>query len=236
MPRSGTTLVEQMLASHPRVHGAGERPDLRALIERADRDHDAPFPQWVAALAPGETASLGRAYCRMVVDPHGADRVTDKMPANFAYAGLIRLALPNARIIHVRRDPADTCVSCFTYLFSGRQGFTYDLRDLGRYYRAYDALMAHWRDVLPGDFLLEVPYEELVDEPARWIEWMLSHCGLEWDDACLQFHRSERAVRTASAEQVRQPVYRSAIGRWRTYREHLSPLFEALGPLAPPEA
>lgn len=237
MPRSGTTLIEQILASHPRVHGAGERPDLGALVELAGRERDGDFPDWLADLPPGECERLGRAYCDAVVAPVAdADRVTDKMPSNFLYAGLIRAILPRARLIHVRREPADTCVSCFTYLFSGRQAFTYDLAELGRYYCAYDALMAHWRAVLPGEFLLELRYEDLVDDPHTWIGHMLAHCGLEWDDACLQFHRSDRAVRTASAQQVREPLYRRAVGRWKPYRAHLGPLLEALGPLAPEDA
>jgi len=234
MPRSGTTLVEQMMASHPSVHGAGERPDLGGLIELLNRGKGIPYPGWVEGMAAEELERLGREYCHTVSDPVAdANRVTDKMPGNFAHVGLLRLALPNARVIHVQRDPADTCVSCFTYLFSGRQEFTYDLRDLGRYYRAYHELMRHWREVVPGDFLMEVQYEALVEDPNTWIDRMLQHCGLEWDDACLQFHRAERTVRTASADQVRQPLYRSAIGRWKQYRAHLGPLFEALGPLAP---
>lgn len=236
MPRSGTSLVEQMLASHPKVHGAGERPDLRAMIEAVSQTRKRVFPEWMSDLSREECGQLGREYCRTVVEPFGdAERVTDKMPANFPCLGFIRAILPDARVIHVRRSPADTCLSCFTYLFAGWQAFTYDLEDLGRYYRAYDALMAHWREVLPDDFLLEVQYEELVDDPETWVARMLEHCGLEWDDACLRFHRSDRAVRTASAQQVRQPLYRRAIGRWEIYRDQLGPLFDALGPLAPRE-
>lgn len=236
MPRSGTTLVEQMLASHPRVHGAGERPDLDRIVAAESRARGRSFPGWVAGLAPDEVAALRRRYGEAVIDPvTGADRITDKMPANFRYLGLVATMLPEARVVHVRRSPADTCVSCFTYLFAGRQAFSYDLAELGRYYRAYDALMAHWRAVLPDGFMLEVHYEDLVGEPERELRRLLAHCGLDWDAGCLDFHRSERAVETASAAQVRQPLYRDAIGRWRAYRAHLGPLLEALGPLAPDE-
>jgi len=234
MPRSGSTLVEQILSSHPRVHGAGERSDLNVLVESVGRRRRKVFPEWVPDLEPDDCRRLGEEYCRTMFSHVGdADRVTDKMLSNFVHAGLIRILLPNARIIHVRREPADTCLSCFTYLFAGRHAITYDLKELGRYYRAYDSLMAHWRSVLPANFLLEVQYEQLVADPEPCVARMLEHCGLEWDDACLAFHRSNRAVRTASSQQVRQPLYRRAVGRWEAYRDHLEPLFEALGPLAP---
>lgn len=234
MPRSGTSLIEQMLASHPRVHGTGERSELSTIVDRFGRERGKVFPGWFEELSAEQCTEFGRAYCSAVVDPvTGAERVTDKMPSNFVYLGLIRAILPRARVIHVSRNPVDTCVSCFTYLFAGRHAVTYDLAELGRYYRAYDRLMAHWRETLPEGFLLEVRYEDLVDDPRTWVARMLEHCGLEWDDACLEFHRSERAVRTASAQQVREPLYRHAVGRWRQYRDHLGPLLEALGPLAP---
>jgi len=236
MPRSGSTLVEQILSSHPRVHGAGERSDLNLLVEETGRRHERVFPEWVADLDADGFRQLGQEYCRTMVDPlEDAFRVTDKMLSNFLYAGLIRVMLPHARVIHVRRNPVDTCLSCFTYLFAGQHAVTYDLEELGRYYRAYDALMEHWRHVLPAEFLLEVQYEDLVDDAQTWIARMLDHCGLEWDDACLEFHSSKRAVRTASSQQVRQPLYRRAIGRWRAYGDHLQPLLESLGPLVPPD-
>jgi tetratricopeptide (TPR) repeat protein len=234
MPRSGTTLVEQMLASHPRVHGGGERSDLDRIVARAEREHGQAFPDWVPGVAPETLADLAGAYREAVLAPvTGVDCVTDKMPANFRYLGLIAAMLPEARMIHVQRDPADTCLSCFTYLFAGRQAFTYDLAELGRYYRAFDALMRHWRAVLPGERLHEVHYEDLVRDPEPVLRGVLEHCGLAWDPRCLEFHRTERTVRTASAEQVRQPLYQHAIGRWQPYRRHLEPLFEALGPLSP---
>jgi tetratricopeptide (TPR) repeat protein len=234
MPRSGTSLIEQILASHPRVHGAGERRDLGTVVADCDSRFGKNFPEWVEALDGATAAEIGRRYCESLIDPATeADRVTDKLPGNFVHCGLIAAALPNARIVHVRRDPVDTCLSCFSYLFAGRQAFTYDLEELGRYYRAYHGLMAHWRETLSPERLLEIDYETLVAEPETEVAQLLTHCGLAWDDACLAFHRTERSVRTASANQVRQPLYASAVGRWRRYESELQPLLEALGPLAP---
>jgi hypothetical protein len=154
-----------------------------------------------------------------------AERNTDKMPANFCYAGLIHLALPNARIIHISRDPRDIALSCFSILFAkGQLEFTYDLAELGRYIRGYQALMAHWQKVLPTGVMLQVQYEKVVDNIEKQARRIVAHCGLEWDDACLAFHRTERIVRTASATQVRQPIYHSAVGRWREYKDFLQPL------------
>jgi len=236
MPRSGTSLVEQMLASHPRVHGAGERRDLARLVASVDRSLGRGFPDWIADIPAGEYTRLGREYCEAVVDPAGdVARVTDKMPDNFMYLGLIRDILPNARVIHVVRDPVDTCLSCFTHLFGGLHAYSYDLGELGRYYRAHARLMDHWRGVLPEGFMLDVRYEELVSDPEAQVARLLDHCGLEWDPACMDFHRTERAVRTVSAAQVRQPLYRRSIGRWKPYRAHLQPLLAALGDLAPRE-
>ncbi|HEY8016978.1 MAG TPA: sulfotransferase, partial [Dongiaceae bacterium] len=214
MPRSGSTLIEQILASHPDVHGGDERPDFPELL---DRYGDAGF------------RALGAAYVERsrALAPTAA-RITDKLPGNFRHAGAIHLALPKARIIHSRRDPADTCLSCFTKLFRGEQAYTYDLGELGRYYRVYDRLMAHWRAVLPGSVFLEVDYEELVAEPEAQTRRLLAHCGLAWDPACLAFHETRRAVRTASAVQVRQPLYQRSIGRWRLYGPLLVPLLSEL--------
>ncbi len=234
MPRSGTTLVEQILASHPRAHGAGERMDLERHVDALARESGGSFPEAFAQAAPELMSRLGSRYRETVVDAFGgADRVTDKMPPNFRYLGLIAAALPNARIVHVLRDPADTCISCFERPFVGRYAFSHDLEDLGRYYRAYAELMEHWRNVLPVGCMLELRYEELVAEPEARVRALLDHCGLEWDERCLAFHETRRAVPTASLNQVRQPLYSRSVGRWLRYREHLGPLFEALGPLAP---
>jgi hypothetical protein len=150
------------------------------------------------------------------------------MPTNFFYLGLVHLMLPGARIIHVRRDPLDTCLSCFSKLFAGEQPYAYDLAELGRYYRAYEALMDHWRRVVPEGVVLEVQYENLVSDFESQARRLLAHCGLGWDDRCLAFHDAPRVVRTASATQVRRPLYRGSIGRWRSYELWLGPLFDAL--------
>jgi hypothetical protein len=152
------------------------------------------------------------------------------MPANFVFAGLIHLALPNATIIHAVRDPIDTCLSCFSKLFMEGNFQTYDLAELGRYYRHYKALMAHWHSVLPPGRILDVNYEDTVADVEGVARRIVAHCGLPWDQRCLDFHRTERAVRTASAAQVRSPIYASSIGRWRAYQSFLGPLLAELMP------
>ena len=158
-----------------------------------------------------------------------ADRVVDKMLGNFVYVGLIHMALPRARIIHARRDPMDTCLSCFSKHFRTSQKFAYDLGELGRFYRAYDKLMAHWRNVLPAGAMLEVQYEDVVADLEGQTRRMLDNCGLRMGRRLPRLPRDERPVRTASAAQVREPIYRSSVGRWRAYEEELGPLIEALG-------
>jgi len=232
MPRSGTTLVEQILASHPHVHGAGELRTLNdvVLTVRGTDGDVAPFPEFVPAMEAGGLRALGGRYVALV-RALAARRahVTDKMPSNYYFAGLIHLALPNAKIIHTVRDPVDTCVSCFSKLFSAEQNHTYDLAELGRYYRRYARLMGHWHRVLPRGRILDVRYEGVVADLEGEARRIIAHCGLPWDARCLAFHETDRPVRTASATQVRQPVYSGAIGRWRVYEEFLGPLLGALG-------
>ncbi len=235
MPRSGTTLVEQILASHPAVHGAGELADFNEQVVRMRGTGGGAlrYPEDVPALTASRLRALGEAY---VAGLRGrapsAERVTDKMPANFMFLGLIHLALPGARIIHVVRDPRDTCLSCYSKLFTAEQDFSYDLGELGRYYRKYAELMDHWRAVLPAGRVLDIRYEDVVADLEGAARRLLDHCGLEWDPACIAFHQARRPVRTASASQVRRPIYRSSEGRWRAYRDHLGPLVAALGDLA----
>ena len=232
MMRSGTTLIEQILSSHPQVHGAGERSDFKLAVEKVVGP--LAYPDLVPALSPSQLDEIGAAYVAGLAEQtKGALRFTDKMPPNFSYVGLIRLALPNARIIHARRDPVDTCLSSFSILFQQPLGYVYDLGELGRFYRAYDRVMEHWRRVLPADAMLEVQYEDVVADMESQARRILAYCGLPWDDACLAFHKSSRPVLTASAAQVRQPLYRSSVGRWHAYRDQLKPLLEALGPLVP---
>ena len=232
MPRSGTTLIEQILASHPKVFGGGERIEF-AVAAASLRSPDAAatvFPEVVSGLDSQQLREFGTRYVTAVrrLAPD-AERITDKMPANYRLVGLINLALPNARVIHARRDPLDTCLSCFSNLFArDHHSYSYDLTELGHVYRNYEALMAHWRRLLPPEVLLEVQYEEVVGDLEEQARRIVAHCGLEWDDRCLSFHQTKRPVQTLSAIQVRQPIYRSSIGRWRAYEQQLGPLIEAL--------
>jgi hypothetical protein len=229
MPRSGTSLVEQILASHPAVHGAGELPDVTDLVARHFGADGAGLSS--ESVTADALRDIGADYLAGVrAAAPAAARITDKMPANFRFAGLIHLALPGARLIHVRRDPVDTCWSCFARSFENDQNHTYELGELGRYYRAYADLMAHWRAVIPEDAMIEVQYETLVDDLEGQARRLVAHCGVEWDAACLAFHRTQRAVRTASAAQVRQPIYRNSVGHGRSYLALLQPLVDALGP------
>ena len=233
MPRSGSTLVEQILASHPGAFGAGERTDLDDAIERALQGPRG-FPEAAARLSRQELQGIGAEYVRSLraLAPE-ASRIVDKTLSNFRHLGLVHAALPNARMIHVRRDPVDACMSCYSRLFGGDQPFAYDLVELGRYHRALDRLMRRWREVLPAEALLELDYEALVAEPEAQVRRLLAHCGLDWNPRCLEFHRTDRQVRTSSAAQVRQPLYRDAVGASQVYRAHLQPLLDALGDLAP---
>ncbi|MBV9522494.1 MAG: sulfotransferase, partial [Alphaproteobacteria bacterium] len=236
MPRSGTTLVEQILASHPQVFGGGELGHMHALVqEMGTRDHAGRlYPDFVPSMTRAQLRRFGESYLGRVrpLAPE-AMRITDKMPSNYYYIGLIHLALPNARIIHTIRDPADTCLSCFSKLFSGEQNHTYDLGELGRYYRAYAELMEHWRQVLPTGVMIDIRYEDVVADLETQARRIVAHAGLEWDEACLAFDKNRRAVKTASAIQVRRPIYRSSIGRWHVYKDLLSPLLDEL-PIAAP--
>ena len=234
MWRSGTTLVEHILASHGEMHGGGERNELPSLVTARDQAESRPFPAWVDGLDAASRADLGGQYRARVIDPvaDSASRVTDKRPDNFRYLGLIAELLPNARIIHVRRHPLDTCLSMFTRPLSVQMPYAFDLVELGRYYRAYAELMAHWREVLPAGMLLEIDYEALVADTEAQSRRLVEHVGLDWDPACLDFHRNERAVVTASLAQVRQPIYHGSVERWRPYADHLQPLIDTLGPLA----
>jgi tetratricopeptide (TPR) repeat protein len=229
MPRSGTTLVEQILSSHPQVVGAGELSALRLTVEGSGA-----FPQAMKTMTPDDMARLGQQYLARVTPlAQGRLRLVDKMPSNFFYAGLIPLMLPGARIIHCRRDPVDTCLSCYTKQFAGEQMFTYDQAELGAFYRAYQSLMAHWAQVLPAERYLEVDYEAVVDNLKGEARRLIRFLGLPWDKACLRPHDNRRVVRTASVNQVRQPIYTTSKGRWHRHASQLGPLLAALGVEAP---
>jgi tetratricopeptide (TPR) repeat protein len=232
MPRSGSTLIEQILSSHPKVQGLGETGALIHTLEGQ-------FPH--ALLAP-ETADhfrrLAQAY---LAEMHArgwtsASRFVDKMLRNYMYLGAIHLMFPRAVILHARRDPADTCLANFRQDFATANETSYDLADIGRDYVRYREVMDHWAAVLPGR-VIDVDHEALVADPEARIRWLVTKaCGLDWNDACLRFHETRRAVRTASVAQVRQPIFTTSLRRWRRYEKHLGPLFEALGPYAPARA
>lgn len=228
MPRSGSTLLEQILASHSRVFGAGEIDDFAAAAREVCGSEA--FFERAAALGADDLRRLGGRYLERVgARAPDAARIVDKMLANVSNVGLIHLALPNARIIHARRDPVDTCLSCFSIWFGNDDlPFSYDLAELGRYYRAYAELMRHWQQALPAGVMLEVRYEDVVDDLEGQARRLLDHCGLPWEDRCLDFHLTERHVHTASVSQVRRPLYREAVGRSRAYGDLLRPLTDAL--------
>jgi tetratricopeptide (TPR) repeat protein len=240
MHRSGSTLVEQILASHPKCFGAGELPNIDALARDLRGPNGAVFPEAVPSLSAQQLRALAGRYLAAIRPLSAtAERITDKMPLNFIHAGFIHLLFPKAHIIHTRRDPCDTAISCFGIVlgqaFLG-QGMDYssDLAELGRFYRAYRSLMAHWRSVLPAGAMLEVNYEELVEDFERQARRIVAHCGLEWDDACASFYRNARPVLTASVGQVHQPIYSSSVGRWRRYEKFMQPFIRALEGDDPP--
>ena len=231
MPRSGSTLVEQILSTHPEVHGGGEMHHLPAVLEGSRGVGGSLYPAWVPTMNAVDCVTVGRAYLKQLPSGlPGQTRTTDKWLDNFESLGLINLILPNAKIIHCHRDARDQLFSCWSLLFSRQQEYAYDQGELARYYRAYQALMAHWRAVLPPGLMIEVRYEDLVAEPEAGARAILAHCGLEWDDHVLRFWEARRAVKSASMAQVREPIYDRSIGRWRPFAEHLKVLFQGLPP------
>jgi tetratricopeptide (TPR) repeat protein len=231
LPRSGSTLIEQILASHSKVEGTFELPNVLTIVrefDHANPEHDA-YPENVRAVPLEQFAMLGRRYIDETAALRtGRPRFIDKMPNNFSHVGLIHGMLPNAVIIDARRHPMDSCFSTYKQYFAEGQSFSYALEDLGRYYRCYSSLMDHWDAVLPGK-VLHLRYEELVHDPETNIRRLLAHCGLDFEPACLAFHETRRLVRTASAEQVRQPLYTSGVGHWKHFESQLEPLRRALG-------
>ncbi len=228
LPRSGTSLVEQILASHPEVHGAGELTLMGALISEVAASRAQNYADLVKSLTDSDLIGLGRSYVdRLRVLGQGRRLVTDKMPANFVHLGLIRMSLPRAHIIHVRRDPLDNCLSIFKGDFAVGHEYASDLGDLGRYHRQYSKLMSHWEAVLPEP-MLTVQYEKLVAAPEAEIRRLLDYCGLEWSDRCLNFSETERAVRTMTSTQIRQPIHNRSVGTAARYGTTIAPLIEAL--------
>ena len=218
MPRSGTSLAEQIIASHPAAHGAGELDFWGALVAK-----DPKLSQGI----PDEPsrAKVAEEYLRVLESfSASASRVVDKAPRNCDFLGLIYSVFPNSRVIYMRRDPIDTCLSCYFQQFLTGINFAFDLSDLAHYYRELERLMAHWRAVLPPGFILEVPYEELVADQETWSRKIVDFIGLDWDPQCLQFHTNQRQVTTASAWQVRQKIYKTSVARWHNYEKFIGPL------------
>jgi len=231
MPRSGSTLIEQILASHPDVYGGGEMNDFTVAVTVLSRNPRDTAPD----IGAKELRAIGADYLARTRArvPVAADRIADKMLGNARLVGLIHLALPDARIIYARRNPLDTCLSCFSTLFGEGQLYSYDLGELGRFARAHDDIMQHWQAVLPPGVMLDVQYEDVVADLETQARRIIAHCGLQWTDACLEFHKTDRPVHTASVVQVRQPIYRSSVGRWKPYKALLQPLFVGLA-IEPP--
>lgn len=231
MPRSGSTLVEQILASHSAVEGCGELPYITAIAATAGRGHALRlhYPAALTTLTPDQLQAFGDRYQRRALAHRSADKAwfVDKMPTNFQHIGFIKLILPHAKIIDVRKHPLDACVGNFRQLFAKGKNFSYDLQELGEYYLQYERMMNHWDEVLPGQ-VLHVQYEDLVNNLDGQVHRLLDFCGLPFEAACLEFHKTERPVNTASAGQVRQPVYSDAIGYWKNYESHLAELQEIL--------
>ncbi len=232
LPRSGSTLIEQILASHSQVEGTEELPTLSRLamsIGRYRRDQKQ-YPYTVRDLGAREFRAFGRQYIEEASKYRSTDRAhfTDKLPNNFSHVGLIHLILPNAKIINARRHPFDSCLGAYKQLFGKGQDFTYDMIELAVYYRKYHETMRHWHQALPGK-VLDVHYEETVTDLETQVRRILAHCGLPFEENCVRFHETERAVKTASSEQVRQPIYTRALGYWRHYETHRGEWQEELG-------
>jgi tetratricopeptide (TPR) repeat protein len=234
MPRSGSTLIEQILASHSQVEGAAELPYMGLLSESlgGPRANGKKYPEAVADLSIDQLRAFGKSYLYYSQSnrPQGLPRFTDKMPANFVHIGLIHLALPNAKIIDARRHPLDACVGNYRQLFAKGKNHAYDLNECAEYYLDYVRLMDHWNSVLPGR-VLKVTYEDVVANVEFEVRRLLEYCELAWEDACLNVHQTDRAVNTASSEQVREPIYRDAIEFWKHYEAHLDDVKEILAPI-----
>jgi tetratricopeptide (TPR) repeat protein len=233
MPRSGTTLVEQIIARHPEAGGAGELDRLWKIGQRLHYyDTSGTFVATIDAKPAAETAMLGERYVSLLkFFAPKARRIVDKLPHNFELLGLIALLLPDARVVHLRRNAVDTCLSCYQTRLNDVHGYSRDLATLGLYYREYARLMAHWRKVLPLKFL-DLDYEKLTQDFEAETRRLIAFLDLPWDPACLSFHEATAAVRTFSRNQVRNPIYQTSVGRWRCYEKELQPLIAALGDLA----
>ena len=236
LPRAGSTLIEQILSSHSQVEGTAELADIIALARKIDgkihRDDPGLYPGALAQMTTEQFTEMGQAYLDSTAVQRVANtpRFIDKMPNNFSHVGLINLILPNAKIIDARRNPMDCCFSGYKQLFASGQGFTYGQERIGRYYRDYVDLMDHWDRVLPGR-VLRVSYEAMVEDTENQVRRLLEYCQLPFEEQCLNFYENKRTIRTASSEQVRQPIYRSGMNQWQPFEQWLAPLQEALEPI-----
>jgi hypothetical protein len=233
LPRSGSTLIEQILASHSRVEATHELNDIQLIVFEMggpqQESRSSTYPDVLAELSAAEFRSLGEHYTSCTRSyRRGKPFFIDKMPNNFRHIGLIQLMLPNAKIIDARREPVACCFSNLKQLFAGGQEFTYSMKDIAGYYRTYVELMRHWNAVLPGK-VLRVCYEDVIDDLEGNVRRILEFCGLEFEPACLEFYKTERSIQTASSEQVRQPIFREGLFQWRNYEPWLGPLQDALG-------
>ena len=232
MPRSGTSLLEQVLATLPGIHGAGEITWLPDILQGAAADFagDFKFPESLESASDEALLALGRQYVDRIRElAPKSSHVIDKLPDNFQHIGLIHLMFPSARIIHSMRDPMDSCFSCFSRLFmADNLGYTYDLGSVGRYWISYHELMQHWHAVLPPGRILDVSYEDMVGDLENQARRIVEYLGLPWDDRCLNFHNNRRVVKTASVAQVRRPIYKTSVARWKPYEAHLAELFEVV--------
>jgi hypothetical protein len=225
LPRTGSTLVEQILASHSQVEGTAELPNLGNIANGTGkyRPDGLAYPDTLATLTRRDFASYGREYLQQVARHRvlGTPFFIDKMPNNFIHVGWIKLILPNAKIINTRRHPMDSLLGVYKQLFAKGQDFTYDTLELAEFYRCYIEMMAHWHAVLPGQ-VLDVHYEDTVTSLEAQVRRILEFCGLEFEESCLRYYETRRAVKTASSEQVRQPIYTSALGLWKKYGDSLA--------------
>ncbi|TIX50693.1 tetratricopeptide repeat-containing sulfotransferase family protein [Alteraurantiacibacter aquimixticola] len=232
MPRSGSTLAEQIISAHPEVHGAGEVKHFsKAVHQLRDRFPSlSAYPAIMGEMDERQYALLADTYLKAISQGAGnCSRVTDKLLTNYFFCGLINILYPNAKIINTRRNPVDTCLSAFTKLFKDDMPHSYDLGELGQYYQRYAALMDHWQKVLPKGAMMTVQYEDVVADTEAKAREIIDFIGLEWDPACLEFHTSKRPVKTASVAQVRKPIYKTAVERWRKYGNGLKPLIDIVG-------
>jgi len=233
MARSGTTLVESLLCRHPQVSGIGEVPYIHNLAQGLGQrmGSEMPYPQFLSELTSQLCQPSGEQYVQLTRQ-FGVDTayIVDKTPGNFMFIGLILALLPKARIIHCERNPVDTCLSIFQQFFTASMHYSYEQKDVGEYFVQYRRLMDHWKNLFP-DKILNVAYEDVVADSEQAQRRMIEFCDLPWDDRCLQQPGKDAKIRTASAWQARQPVYRSSVQRWRHYEKHLAPLLEALKPV-----